>query len=447
MRPPSKHTRSRLLYKQSLPYLPGGVNSPVRAFKAVGGKPLFITRARGSHLYDADGNRYIDYVGSWGPAILGHANPQVIKKVQSAAARGLSFGASTELELTLAHSIRKAFPSLEKLRLVNSGTEATLSAARLARAFTGRTRIVKFNGCYHGHGDGFLVKAGSGSATFGVPDSAGVSPQVAQETISIPYNNTKAVIRTFEQKGSEIAAVIVEPVAGNMGLVLPEPGFLETLREVTRQYRALLIFDEVITGFRVCFGGAQHLYQVIPDLTCLGKIVGGGLPMGAYGGAQEIMDLVSPLGPVYQAGTLSGNPLATTAGIENLKILGTSRHLYKRLEAIATVLCEGIKEIAEQHGLSLQVTQLASMFTIFFSEKRVTNYRQARGCNLDMFAEYFRRMLQGGIYLPPSQFETNFISTAHTRGNIARTLEATDKAFKSVKRHYLLKHPGSRTHK
>ena len=447
MRPPSKHTRSRLLYKQSLQYLPGGVNSPVRAFKAVGGKPLFITRARGSHLYDADGNRYIDYVGSWGPAILGHANPQVIKKVQSAAARGLSFGASTELELTLAHSIRKAFPSLEKLRLVNSGTEATLSAARLARAFTGRTRIVKFNGCYHGHGDGFLVKAGSGSATFGVPDSAGVSPQVAQETISIPYNNTKAVIRTFEQKGSEIAAVIVEPVAGNMGLVLPEPGFLETLREVTRQYRTLLIFDEVITGFRVCFGGAQHLYQVIPDLTCLGKIVGGGLPMGAYGGAQEIMDLVSPLGPVYQAGTLAGNPLATTAGIENLKILGTSRHLYKRLEAIATVLCEGIKEIAEQHGLSLQVTQLASMFTIFFSEKRVTNYRQARGCNLDMFAEYFRRMLQGGIYLPPSQFETNFISTAHTRGNIARTLEATDKAFKSVKRHYLLKHPGSRTHK
>ena len=436
MRPPSKHTRSRLLYKQSLQYLPGGVNSPVRAFKAVGGKPLFITRARGSHLYDADGNRYIDYVGSWGPAILGHANPQVIKKVQSAAARGLSFGASTELELTLAHSIRKAFPSLEKLRLVNSGTEATLSAARLARAFTGRTRIVKFNGCYHGHGDGFLVKAGSGSATFGVPDSAGVSPQVAQETISIPYNNTKAVIRTFEQKGSEIAAVIVEPVAGNMGLVLPEPGFLETLREVTRQYRALLIFDEVITGFRVCFGGAQHLYQVIPDLTCLGKIVGGGLPMGAYGGAQEIMDLVSPLGPVYQAGTLAGNPLATTAGIENLKILGTSRHLYKRLEAIATVLCEGIKEIAEQHGLSLQVTQLASMFTIFFSEKRVTNYRQARGCNLDMFAEYFRRMLQGGIYLPPSQFETNFISTAHTRGNIARTLEAADKAFKSIKRHY-----------
>lgn len=446
MRPPFKHTRSRLLYKQSLQSLPGGVNSPVRAFKAVGGKPLFITRARGSHIYDTDGNRYIDYVGSWGPAILGHAHPQVVKKVQSAVARGLSFGASTELELTLARSIRKAFPSIEKLRLVNSGTEATLSAARLARAFTGRTRIVKFNGCYHGHGDGFLVKAGSGSATFGVPDSAGVSPQVAKETLSIPYNNTKAVMRTFERKGSEIAAVIVEPVAGNMGLVLPEPGFLETLREVTRQYRALLIFDEVITGFRICFGGAQHLYRVIPDLTCLGKIVGGGLPLGAYGGRQEIMDLVSPLGPVYQAGTLSGNPLATTAGIENLKILATSKHLYKRLETIATVLCEGIKEIAEQHGLSLQVTQLASMFTLFFSEKRVNNYQQARACNLDTFAEYFRRMLQKGIYLPPSQFETNFVSTAHTRGNIARTLEAVDKTFRFIKQH-TIRDGRVRTHK
>ena len=434
MRPPSKHTRSRLLYRQSLQYLPGGVNSPVRAFKAVGGKPLFITRARGSHLYDADGNRYIDYVGSWGPAILGHAHPQVVKKVQSAAARGLSFGASTELELTLARLIRKAFPSLEKLRLVNSGTEATLSAARLARAYTGRARIVKFNGCYHGHGDGFLVKAGSGSATFGVPDSAGVTPQAAKDTISIPYNNTKAVLRTFERKGSEIAAVIVEPVAGNMGLVLPEPGFLGTLREVTRQYGTLLIFDEVITGFRVGFGGAQHLYQVIPDLTCLGKIVGGGLPVGAYGGKKEIMDLVSPQGPVYQAGTLSGNPLATTAGIENLKILAASKNLYERLENTAKLLCTGIRELAEQHALSLQVTQLASMFTLFFSEKKVTNYQQARSCNLEMFARYFQKMLQGGVYLPPSQFETNFVSTAHTREDIARTLEEADRAFKSLKR-------------
>lgn len=434
MRPPFKHTRSRLLYRQSLQYLPGGVNSPVRAFKAVGGKPLFITRARGSHLYDADGNRYIDYVGSWGPAILGHAHPRVIKRVQSAATRGLSFGASTELELTLARSIRKAFPSLEKLRLVNSGTEATLSAARLARAYTGRARIVKFNGCYHGHGDGFLVKAGSGSATFGVPDSAGVTPRAAKDTISLPYNNTRAVLRTFERKGREIAAVIVEPIAGNMGLVLPEPGFLETLREVTRQYGALLIFDEVITGFRVCFGGAQHLYRVIPDLTCLGKIVGGGLPVGAYGGKQEIMDLVSPEGPVYQAGTLSGNPLATTAGIENLKILAASKNLYNRLERTAKILCEGMRKLAEQQALSLQVTQLASMFTLFFSEKKVTNYQQARGCNLDRFARYFQKMLGCGVYLPPSQFETNFVSTAHTREDIARTLEAADRAFKSLKR-------------
>jgi glutamate-1-semialdehyde 2,1-aminomutase len=338
------------------------------------------------------------------------------------------------LELTLARLIRKAFPSLEKLRLVNSGTEATLSAARLARAYTGRARIVKFNGCYHGHGDGFLVKAGSGSATFGVPDSAGVTPQAAKDTISIPYNNTKAVIRTFERKGIEIAAIIVEPVAGNMGLVLPEPGFLGTLREVTRQYGTLLIFDEVITGFRVGFGGAQHLYQVIPDLTCLGKIVGGGLPVGAYGGKKEIMDLVSPQGPVYQAGTLSGNPLATTAGIENLKILAVSKNLYKRIERTAKILCEGMRKLAEQHALSLQVTQLASMFTLFFSEKKVTNYQQARGCNLDRFARYFQKMLESGVYLPPSQFETNFVSTAHTREDIARTLEAADRAFKSLKR-------------
>jgi glutamate-1-semialdehyde 2,1-aminomutase len=433
MRLPFKHTRSRELHSQALQFLPGGVNSPVRAFKAVGGKPLFITRARGSHLYDADGNRYIDYVGSWGPAILGHSHPQVIKKVQSVATRGLSFGASTELEITLARLIRKAFPSLEKLRLVNSGTEATLSAARLARAYTGRARIIKFNGCYHGHGDGFLVKAGSGSATFGVPDSAGVTPRTAKDTFSLPYNNTKAVLGIFERRGSEIAAVIVEPVAGNMGLVLPEPGFLETLREVTRQHRALLIFDEVITGFRVCFGGAQHLYQVIPDLTCLGKIVGGGLPVGAYGGKKEIMDLVSPQGPVYQAGTLSGNPLATTAGIENLKILAASKNLYKRLESTTKLLCEGMRELAEQHALSLQVTQLASMFTLFFSEKKVTNYQQACGCNQDRFARYFRSMLQGGVYLPPSQFETNFVSTAHTREDIGKTLEAADRTFNSLR--------------
>ena len=434
MRPPSNHTRSRLLYDQSLKFLPGGVNSPVRAFKAVGGKPLFIVRARGAYLYDADGNPYLDYVGSWGPAILGHAHPRVVKKIQSAASRGLSFGACTELELILARFITSAFPSIEKLRLVNSGTEATMSAVRLARAYTGRTRTIKFNGCYHGHGDGFLVKAGSGSATFGIPDSAGIPPRVAQDTISLPFNNPQAVIRTFERRGREIAALIVEPVAGNMGLVLPEPGFLETLREVTRHYRTILIFDEVITGFRVCFGGAQHLYSITPDLTCLGKIVGGGLPMGAYGGKKEIMELLSPQGPVYQAGTLSGNPLATTAGIENLKILSTSKTVYSRLAETTKALCEGVKEIADKHGIPLQVAQLGSLFTLFFSKKRITSYREACDCNPAMFPPYFRTMLQGGIYLPPSPFETNFVSTAHTKRDVAKTLEAADSALKLLKK-------------
>ena len=434
MHPPSNHTRSRLLYAQSLKFLPGGVNSPVRAFKAVGGKPVFIARARGAYLYDADGNTYLDYVGSWGPAILGHAHPRVVKKVQSAASRGLSFGACTELELILARFITSAFPSIEKLRLVNSGTEATMSAVRLARAYTGRTRTIKFNGCYHGHGDGFLVKAGSGSATFGIPDSAGVPPRVAQDTISLPFNNAQAVLRTFERRGREIAALIVEPVAGNMGLVLPEPGFLETLREVTRHYQTILIFDEVITGFRVCFGGAQHLYNITPDLTCLGKIVGGGLPMGAYGGKKEIMELLSPQGPVYQAGTLSGNPLATTAGIENLKMLSTSKTVYSKLAATTKTLCEGVKDIAAKREVPLQVAQLGSMFTLFFSKKRITNYREACGCNPAIFPRYFRTMLQGGIYLPPSPFETNFVSTAHTKRDVAKTLEAADKALRLLKR-------------
>jgi glutamate-1-semialdehyde 2,1-aminomutase len=434
MHPPSNHKQSRLLYAQSLKFLPGGVNSPVRAFKAVGGKPVFITRSRGAYLYDADGNKYLDYVGSWGPAIIGHAHPRVVKKVQNVAARGLSFGACTELELILAGFITRAFPSIEKLRLVNSGTEATMSAVRLARAYTGRARIIKFNGCYHGHGDGFLVKAGSGSATFGIPDSAGVAPRVAQDTISLPFNNAQSVIRTFERKGREIAALIVEPVAGNMGLVLPQSGFLETLREVTRHYQTMLIFDEVITGFRVCFGGAQHLYNITPDLTCLGKIVGGGLPMGAYGGKKEIMELVSPQGPVYQAGTFSGNPLATTAGIENLKILSTSKALYSKLATTTKALCEGVKEIATKREVPLQIAQLGSMFTLFFSKKQITNYQEACDCNPTMFARYFKTMLKGGIYLPPSPFETNFVSTAHTTRDIDKTLEVVDRVFKRLKK-------------
>ena len=434
MHPPSNHTRSRLLYAHSLKLIPGGVNSPVRAFKAVGGTPVFITRARGAYLYDADGNAYLDYVGSWGPAILGHAHPRVVKKVQNAAARGLSFGACTGSELTLARLITGAFPSIEKLRLVNSGTEATMSALRLARAYTGRTRIVKFTGCYHGHGDALLVKAGSGSATFGIPDSAGVAPRVARDTISLPFNSAQSVVRTFERVGRQIAALIVEPVAANMGLVLPEPGFLETLREVTRHYGAVLIFDEVITGFRLCFGGAQHLYDIIPDLTCLGKIVGGGLPVGAYGGKGEIMELLAPEGPVYQAGTLSGNPLATSAGIENLKILSTSKTLYSRLATTTKALCEGIREVAAKRALPLQIAQLGSLFTVFFSQKRITNYREASECNGAAYARYFRTMLRGGIYLPPSPFETGFVSTAHTKRDVEKTLEVTDRALRLLKR-------------
>lgn len=430
MNPQLSHKKSSLLYNQSIACFPGGVNSPVRAFKAVGGRPVFIERAKGAYLYDVDGNQYIDYVGSWGPAILGHSHPHVVKKVQASAAKGLSFGAATELELILARLIKKAFSSVEKLRLVNSGTEATMSAIRLARAYTGRAKIVKFNGCYHGHGDSFLIKAGSGSATFGVPDSAGISPNVIKDTISLPFNNPDEVIKIFKRRGREIAALIVEPVAGNMGLVLPNPGFLKTLREVTQHYQALLIFDEVLTGFRICFGGAQHIYRITPDITCLGKIVGGGLPMGAYGGKAEIMALISPLGPVYQAGTLSGNPLATTAGIANLNILSQSKKIYGQLHSMTKALCGEIKEIAVKRNVSLQVSQLGSMFTLFFCNKKVTNYQEAGTCNLNRFAHYFRVMLNEGIYLPPSQFETNFVSMVHTKRDVTKTLEAADKAFR-----------------
>jgi glutamate-1-semialdehyde 2,1-aminomutase len=323
---------------------------------------------------------------------------------------------------------------MEKLRLVNSGTEAAMSAVRLARAYTGRTRIVKFDGCYHGHSDSFLVKAGSGSMTFGIADSAGVTPRVAQDTISIPFNDGESVERTFKQNGKNIAALIVEPVPANMGLVLPEPGFLQMLREVTSHYGSLLIFDEVITGFRVCFGGAQHWYGVIPDLTCLGKIVGGGMPIGAYGGRNEIMELIAPLGPVYQAGTLSGNPLATAAGIETLTLLAQSDGVYEKIEDITATLCRGMGEIISRRGVSARIAQLGSLFTLFFSGKRVQDYRQARRCDLKAFARYFRTMLKGGIYIPPSQFETNFMSMAHTRKDIAKTLEVVDRALGLVRK-------------
>ena len=401
----------------------------MRAFRAVGGNPVFIARAKGAYLFDVDGNRYLDYVGSWGPAIVGQANPRVVKKVREAAAEGLSFGAVTERELVLARLIRSGFPSMEKLRLVNSGTEAAMSAIRLARAYTGRTRIVKFDGCYHGHADSFLVRAGSGSMTFGIADSAGVPTRVAEHTISIPFNDGESLVRTFKKNGRNIAALIVEPVPANMGLVLPEPGFLQLLREVTSHYRSLLIFDEVISGFRVCFGGAQHWYGVTPDLTCLGKIVGGGLPIGAYGGRNEIMELVAPLGPVYQAGTLSGNPLATAAGIETLTILSRSKGVYEKIEDTTSSLCKGIGEIISRRGVSARITRLGSLFTLFFAGEQVKDYRQARRCDLKAFARYFRSMLKGGIYLPPSQFETNFVSMAHTRKDIEKTLEVMDRVL------------------
>ncbi len=429
----ASHKNSRILYRRSLRYLPGGVNSPVRAFKAVGGTPLFFTRGHGAFLYDVDGNRYLDYVGSWGPAILGHGHPRVVQKVQKAAARGLSFGASTEAELLLARMIARAFPSITKVRLVNSGTEATMSALRLARGYTGREKVVKFDGCYHGHADSFLVKAGSGAATCGIPDSAGIARCLVRDTISLPYNDASAVVRTFEKRGKEIAALIVEPIAGNMGLVLPRPDFLETIREVTRYYRTVLIFDEVITGFRVCCGGAQQRYGITPDITCLGKIIGGGLPIGAYGGARDLMDQVSPKGPVYQAGTLSGNPLATAAGIETLSLL-TREGVYDRLERITRTLCEGIEKCATSHGIPVHVTQCGSLFTLFFSPREVTNYQEARACNLRMFAHYFHYMLEEGIYLPPSQFETCFVSLAHTPKDIARTIAAADRAFILLKK-------------
>ncbi len=430
----ASNLHSRQLYRQSLKFLPGGVNSPVRAFRAVGGNPVFISRAKGAYLFDVDGNRYLDYVGSWGPAIVGHAHPRVVKKVREAAAEGLSFGAATERELVLARLIRSGFPDMEKLRLVNSGTEAAMSAIRLARACNGRTRIVKFDGCYHGHADSFLVKAGSGSMTFGSADSAGVPPGVARDTISIPFNDGEAVERIFKKSGEKIAALIVEPVPANMGLVLPEPGFLRLLREVTSHYGSLLVFDEVISGFRVCFGGAQHWYGVTPDLTCLGKIVGGGLPVGAYGGRREIMDLVSPLGPVYQAGTLSGNPLATAAGIETLTILSQSQGAYEKIDDITATLCKGMGEIISRRGVSARVNRLGSLFTLFFSGKQVKDYRQARCCDLKAFARYFHGMLKGGIYVPPSQFETNFVSMAHARKDIEKTLDVMDRVLRSIRK-------------
>ena len=422
---------SRKLFRQAQKYLPGGVDSPVRAFKAVGGTPPFIVKGQGSRIYDADGNEFIDYVGSWGPLILGHAHPQVVKTLKQAVERGTSYGAPTELEITLAKMISSAMPSMEMMRFVSSGTEAAMSALRLARAFSNRDKIVKFAGGYHGYADGLLAKGGSGLATLGIPDSPGVPASYARNTLVAPYNNAGAVAQLFERYPEEIAAVIVEPVAANMGVVAPRPGFLTSLRHLTTEFGALLIFDEVITGFRLACGGAQALYGVTPDLTCLGKIIGGGLPVGAYGGRRQIMEMVAPLGPVYQAGTLSGNPLVMTAGIETLKVL-RQPGVYQQLEAKSSALAEGIAKMASEAGVSLHIGRAASLLTVFFSAKQVVDYESARQADTKLFARFFRHLLSAGIYWPPSQFEAAFISTAHTDEDIQLTLGAVETALSSL---------------
>ncbi|MBM4447138.1 MAG: glutamate-1-semialdehyde-2,1-aminomutase [Chloroflexi bacterium] len=423
--------RSKQLFEEAQRYLPGGVDSPVRAFKAVGGTPFFIKWGRGSRLYDEDGNEFIDYVCSWGPLILGHSHPRIVKAVKKAVEHGSSFGAPTELETTLAKLVCGAMPSIEMVRFVNSGTEATMSAIRLARAFTGRNKVVKFAGCYHGHSDGLLAKAGSGMATLGIPSSPGVPASLTSDTLVAPYNNLKAVERIFKDFASDIAAVIVEPIAGNTGVVLPKPGFLEHLRGLTCQSGVLLIFDEVITGFRVAYGGAQSLYNISPDLTCLGKIIGGGFPIGAYGGRKDIMEMVAPSGPVYQAGTLSGNPVAMTAGIETLTILKESK-AYDALERKSSFLAKGINEAANKARIYIQLNRLGSMFTVFFAKDPVTDHETATKSDIKVYAKFFHQMLLQGIYLPPSQFEAAFVSLAHTDEDTRTTVGTINKAFRSL---------------
>ncbi len=424
-------SRSQSLYIEAQKYMPGGVNSPVRAFRAVGGEPLFIARGEGPYIDDADGQRYIDYVLSWGALILGHAHPQVVSALKEAVARGISYGAPTALETELAKRVVEAVPSIEMVRFVNSGTEGTMSALRLARAYTRRRKIIKFEGCYHGHADFLLVRAGSGVTTLGLPGSAGVPEGVAQDTLVAPYNDLQAVGRLFSENHGEIAAVIVEPVAGNMGVIPPEPGFLEGLRGVTKAEGALLVFDEVVTGFRVAYGGAQALYGVVPDLTCLGKVIGGGLPVGAYGGRREIMEMVAPLGPMYQAGTLSGNPLSMTAGIETLKVLAQPG-AYQRLEERAARLAEGLRLAAEAARTPLFQTRVGSMFCTFFSAERVVDYASAKRSDSNKYALFFRAMLDNGVYLAPSQFEAGFLSLVHSEQDIERTIQAAEAALSKL---------------
>ena len=423
--------QSRILFEKAKKYIPGGVNSPVRAGKAVGIDPPFISKANGCRIWDADGNEYIDYVCSWGPMILGHAYPEIVKALEERVLLGTSYGAPTELEAEMAEIIIEMVPSMEMVRMVNSGTEATMSAIRLARGYTGREKIIKFDGCYHGHADSLLVSAGSGVATLGIPGSPGVPHDIARHTISLPFNNLESVAQAFRKFGPEIAAVIVEPVPGNMGVIVPDGIFLEELSKMTREAGSLLIFDEVISGFRVAPGGAQELYDIMPDLTCLGKIIGGGLPVGAYGGRNEIMIRMAPEGDVYQAGTLSGNPLAMAAGLATLKIL-KERAPYEELEKKGDMLFSGLKKGAQDAGVQVNINRVGSMGSVFFSAEPVTDFATAKTSDENLFRRYFRSMLEQGIYLAPSPFEATFLSTAHSEEFVQKTIECAAVAFKSL---------------
>lgn len=426
-------SRSKELFSESKRYIPGGVNSPVRAFKAVGGDPLFIKSAKGAYLYDEDGNSYIDMINSWGPMIFGHGRKEIVDAISKAVSSGISFGAPNAMELEMARLISSMVPSIEKVRMVNSGTEATMSAIRLARGYTGRNKIIKFEGCYHGHGDSFLIAAGSGAITMGTPDSPGVTPGTAKDTLLAAFNNPEQVNELVQNNKDEIAAIIIEPVAGNMGCIPPNEGFLKSLRTLCDDHNIILIFDEVMTGFRLAPGGAQQLYDIIPDITTLGKIIGGGMPVGAYGGKKEIMDYVSPQGPVYQAGTLSGNPVAMAAGIAMLNLLQENKTVvYRQLEETTTAIVEGTKSIVSKKGLNFTVNQVGSMYSLFFTDKQVTNFEEAKTCDTALFGKFFRIMLEEGVYLAPSQFEAVFVSEALGEKEISRIISSTEKAFNQL---------------
>jgi len=423
--------KNRELFEKARSLMPGGVSSPVRAFKAVGGDPIIVSRAKGSRLWDVEGKEYIDFLMSWGPLILGHAHTKVVEAVKEQAKNGLSYGLTNPYEIELAELVASCMPSVEMVRFVSSGTEATMSAIRLARGYTGKKYVVKFEGCYHGHGDALLVSAGSGVATLGIPGTPGVPEEVARLTLVIPYNNTEALEEVFKRYGEDIACVIVEPVAGNMGVVLPKPGFLEAIRDLTKRYGALFICDEVITNFRLSKGGAQEVFNVEPDITCMGKILGGGMPLGAYGGRREIMEKVAPEGPIYQAGTLSGNPLSMVAGLATIREL-LSLDPYQELERLTKKLTDGLSKILSDKGIAHRINQIASMFTVFFTDREVYDYESAKSSNTELFGRFFRALLKEGVLIPPSQFEAWFLSTAHQEEDIDLALERIDRAIRSL---------------